>query len=298
MSTLPALLNPALWDMLKSQAEVIFKSGFVPRGVDSPVKVLAIMLKGHEMGLPPMLSLSEISIVEGKPTISANLMLSLIYSKMPGAEVNFVQMDDEACVIHAKRPGGNVVVISFTIEDAKKAGLLEKNNKGNYREPWFKYRRAMLRSRCVTEMVRVLFYDVVTIGYTPDEIDPSQPINVDETMSEPIKAKPLNPAVVESPKPGYNPSNTKHVESLYKKLDEMNLRYLFDKVSLAMVGLKSSEMISTIEKVKAEDDVEFALNIPFGTVENNDTKFENQALPVLTNVEKLDTIVSETKQGV
>lgn len=41
------------WKMLKEQATMAVKSGFLPRAVDTPEKAIVIALKGRELGIPP-----------------------------------------------------------------------------------------------------------------------------------------------------------------------------------------------------------------------------------------------------
>lgn len=282
--SLPALLNPTVWAVLKEQANVIVASGFAPKSIRTAEQALAVMLKGHEMGLPPMLSLAEIKIIQGTPTMSATLMLAMMYKA--GIEINFLRLTDDGCTMEVRRPGRDKQIIKFDMDDAKRAGLASNDS-------WRKYPRAMCRSRCTSEAARSVAPDIIMIGYTPDEIDPSQPLNLEETMHETIKAQPLTSAVetISSPKSGYDANNIKHKAALAKKLHELNLSHLCEKVSIAMDGKTSKDLDHVIETVKAEDDLDFALNMPF-------TPTESQALPVLTNVEKVDTIVLENKQEV
>lgn len=151
------------WKLMVAQAKTLVASGMLPATINKPEKAIAIMMKGKELGLPPMLSFAHIHIIDGKPTISSEMMLSLIYKAFPKAHINFVRMDNDACEIDASRPNGQITKFTFSIDDAKSAGLADRG-------PWKKYTRAMLRSRCVSEMARVLFPDVVLGCYTPDEL--------------------------------------------------------------------------------------------------------------------------------
>jgi hypothetical protein len=282
MSTLPALLNPTVWTVLKEQANVIVASGFAPKSIKTAEQALAVMLKGHEMGLPPMLSLAEIKIIQGTPTMSASLMLAMMYKA--GIEINFLRLTDEGCTMEVRRPGREKQVIKFDMEDARRAGLASNDS-------WRKYPRAMCRSRCTSEAARSVAPDIIMIGYTPDEIDPQQPINIEDTMDtrQVIQASAVEPKVIEQKKTGYDPANPKHEQFLRKKLEDRLLTYLFDRVNKAMTGKPSSDMDSVIDTCKADDELDFALDIPFSP---------SPALPVLTNVEKVDTIVLEDKQEV
>lgn len=158
------LLDPQVWAIIREQAGVLVKSGFLPPGINTPEKAIAIMIKGVELGIPPMQAFSHIYIISGKPGMSAELMFSLILRAIPNLTFHYKKRDDTACIIVATRPGGKPEEFSFTMEDAKKAGLLSN-------QTWSKYPRAMLRSRCISEMARTLFPDLLMgCSYTPEEL--------------------------------------------------------------------------------------------------------------------------------
>jgi hypothetical protein len=69
---------------MKELGAMAIKSGFLPTSINTPEKAVIIILKGRELGIPPMQAFSSIAVVNGKPTMSAELMLSLIYRCVPG----------------------------------------------------------------------------------------------------------------------------------------------------------------------------------------------------------------------
>lgn len=140
------------------------KSGFLPTSINTPEKAIIIMLKGRELGIPPMQAFSSIAVVNGKPTMSAELMLSMIYKNVQGAVVDFINTDSNECVIEAKRPNGKKTKFKFSMEDAKRANLTGKG-------PWVTYPAAMLRARCISAMARAMFPDALSgVVYTPEEL--------------------------------------------------------------------------------------------------------------------------------
>lgn len=157
--------------LMKEMASVLVKSGFLPTSVRTPEQCLTIMLKGRELGIGPMEAFAKISVVQGKPTIESELMLSLIYRRIPGAVIDIVTTTNEECVIEARRPNGKTTQFRFDMEDAKTAGL---HGKG----PWKSYPAAMLRARCISATARALFPDALSgVSYTPEEL--GAPIDVD-----------------------------------------------------------------------------------------------------------------------
>jgi hypothetical protein len=157
-------LDPmAEWRAMRQQADALVKSGFLPRAVNTPEKAIAIIQTGRELGIGPMQALRCIHIIDGKPTMAAELIAGLVLARVPGSMLQPIETTDARCVVVACRPGGKPVQITFTREDAQRAGLAGKDN-------WKKYPRAMLRSRAITEAARAVFPDATMGLYDPDEL--------------------------------------------------------------------------------------------------------------------------------
>jgi len=58
-------LLPTTFEGMLAQAEVLVKSGLLPRTVKTPAAAVAIMLTGRELGIPPMQSFRSIYVVDG-----------------------------------------------------------------------------------------------------------------------------------------------------------------------------------------------------------------------------------------
>lgn len=169
---LTAVLNPDKneFETMQRQCRTAVVSGLLPaeytKGSEQQrlAKALVVAMKGRELGIPMMQAFSSIHVIKGKPAMSAELMLALIYRTHPAAIVNFTKLNDQECCISAQRPRGTFTDFKFTIDDARSAGLLSN-------DVWRKYPRAMLRSRCITEMARTLFPDAILgVSYTPEEL--------------------------------------------------------------------------------------------------------------------------------
>ena len=121
-------------------------------------------LKGRELGIPPMQALSHIHIVEGKPTVSSELMVALV--QRAGHKLRIIETSSEKCVVEGVRKDDPEYPqrLTWTMEDAKKAGV---TNKGN----WKNYPAAMLRARAISALCRFAFADVLMgASYTPEEL--------------------------------------------------------------------------------------------------------------------------------
>lgn len=158
------IINEDQMKMLDVYAASVLKSGIVPTGINSVEKVKIIMLTGHELGMKPMESLTNLFVVNGRGSMMAQNMLSLIRKNCQGAVIKQNQVTPQICEIEASRDGKNFEKFSFSIEDAKRAGLLGK-------AIWQQYPQDMLWARAVSRMARRLFSDILAgATHTPEEL--------------------------------------------------------------------------------------------------------------------------------
>ena len=147
------------------QAEFFLRSGFMPKHFDTTAKVYAAITLGQELGLAPWAALNNIFVIGGKPSINANLMLSLIQSS--GLLTDFdIDANDQRAIVRFGRRSVGVYTSTFTMEDAKRAGLTTGTNS----RMWSNYPKAMLKARAIADCARTLFADVLLGMYTPEEI--------------------------------------------------------------------------------------------------------------------------------
>lgn len=151
------------WAVMREQADMLIKSQFLPSSVNTPEKAVAIMLKGRELGVPPMAALSGINVIQGKPTVSPQLMLSLINRTHELQRFQIVESTDKVCRVVIQRRGQPAHEETFTIQDAAALGLAGKDN--YKRQP-----KVMLRWRCVAAAARLIFPDVLDGVYLPEEL--------------------------------------------------------------------------------------------------------------------------------
>jgi hypothetical protein len=161
------VVDLAAWRALKEQAQIALSSRYLPKAIATPEQAITIAMAGRELGLSPMTAFRSIHLIDGKITMSADLMAGLALSRIPGSRVDVVHTDNGRAVVEAQRPGGKPVTLTFTIEDAQRAGLTGKDN-------WKKYPAAMLRARAIAAAARAVFPDVFLGVYTPEELEPEQ----------------------------------------------------------------------------------------------------------------------------
>jgi hypothetical protein len=165
----------AVYDGLLRMAGTLVKSGLLPSGVKTAEGALAIMLTGREFGWGAMKSFRNINIIHGNPSIKSDGMMGLVseWCRKVGGDA-FIRVTEstlEQCTVEYKRPEwSGSQAITYTIDDAKRAGLLGKDN-------WKAYPRDMLRARAQSVACRMGFADVVGGFYDPDEISASATIH-------------------------------------------------------------------------------------------------------------------------
>jgi hypothetical protein len=190
---------------LSEFAEKIAKTDFVPSNMrNRPEAVLACMMTGQEIGIPPMQALRQIDVIEGRPALRAELMRAMVLDQ--GHEIwtgEGQEFTTSRVVYYGRRAGSsNVIRVEWNEDMARKAGLTNKNN-------WKNHMRQMLSARASSELCRILFPDVIAgMGYTAEELqdgfDDGQVVDGEIVESEPTKkaapAKRARPAR-KSPEP-------------------------------------------------------------------------------------------------
>ena len=163
----------ALIPMAADLADRLAKTDFVPQGLrGKPEAVMAAMLQGHEVGLPPMMSLSKIAVINGRPSMASEAMRALVLSH--GHEIWFDEKNTTKVTVCGSRAGSDRVSrVTWTMDDAKRAGLAGKDG-------WRKYPRAYLTARATSELCRDIFADVLGgVSYTPEEVEDLEVIDLD-----------------------------------------------------------------------------------------------------------------------
>ena len=154
-------MAPTPFDDTFRLAKRIAETDFAPKALrGNPNAVLACILTGQELGIGGMKALQSIHIIEGRPTLSAELMRALVYAA--GHTLDVTESTNQRVVLYGRRRGGSQARVVWTTADAQQAKLT-----GN--PSWSKYPRAMLLARATSELCRMLFPDVIGGMYTPEE---------------------------------------------------------------------------------------------------------------------------------
>jgi hypothetical protein len=183
---------PAVGDL----AGKIAQTEFVPDALrGKPAAIAAAILYGRELGLEPMTALRSISVIKGKPTLSAEAMRSMVLAA--GHDIRFQEMTGARCVIVGRRKGQeDTTTVTFTMDDAKKMGV-------GGSQQYAKMPRQMLAARATAELCRLIFADAIGGLMVDVEVeDDHDPIATVTPMSTAKRKKaPATPAAVEDVTP-------------------------------------------------------------------------------------------------
>ncbi len=145
-------LSLPTWQTITAVAPTMHASRLF--GVSSPEQAAAIMLKGFELGLGLTASFEFVQVVLGKPTLSPRGALAILMRS--GELAGFkLDLDDQHCTVWMKRRNGFEHSETFTIDDAKRAGLVKPGG------AWEAYPKNMLKWRAIGFTIDTLFSDVV-----------------------------------------------------------------------------------------------------------------------------------------
>lgn len=149
-------MNPASVKEGMELAAWIAKSDLAPRDYkDKPQNVLIAMQMGLEVGLSPMQSIQNIAVINGRPSIWGDSMLALCQNHRDFESIDENQSTNEKGVCIVKRRGMEPQTRTFTVDDAKKAGLWGKQG------PWQTSPARMLKLRARAFALRDTFADAL-----------------------------------------------------------------------------------------------------------------------------------------
>lgn len=152
-------LSPQTFEQALTFANYMADSDMVPKDFKGkPGNCLIAMQWGFEVGLKPLQALQGIAVINGRPSIWGDALLSLVLSSPVCKDVierYEGQGEDYKAVCIAQRHGRADKMAEFSLRDAKAAGLLGKQG------PWTQYRDRMLKQRARAFALRDQFADVI-----------------------------------------------------------------------------------------------------------------------------------------
>lgn len=155
-----SLFSPDKADHYQKLATQLSKSSLVPKAIQGkPVDVFLVMATAHKLKVSIEAGLQGIGVINGKPVVYGDLLLAIVRN-----HPEFVDIIEEpiykgdkifAYKCEVKRKNQTASKSTFSLDDAKKAGLLGKSG------PWQSYESRMLQMRARAFACRDAFADAL-----------------------------------------------------------------------------------------------------------------------------------------
>lgn len=172
------------FESLVSMGDALRRTGFLPSHIRDGVSFAAIVLMGRELGMGTMAACRKLQVIKGTVTERADSQLARF--KSCGGRAQFKELTETRAVLVLRHPNGDEHTETFTIEDAKRAGLASNDN-------YAKHPKAMLRSRAITAGLKSIGWEGAVGIYDPDEVsDAPAPV----VAPEPVTVRQPKPETV------------------------------------------------------------------------------------------------------
>lgn len=166
-------------EQIERMAVAFAKSGLF--GIKTPEQGIALMLIAQAEGLHPAVAARDYHIIQGRPALKSDSLLARFHAA--GGKATWGEYSDKAVSGTFSHPQGGTVTVTWTIEQAKAAGLTGK-------DVWKQYPRAMLRARVISEAIRTVYPGVSVGVYTVEEVqDFDAKPETREVVAEPVESE-------------------------------------------------------------------------------------------------------------
>lgn len=173
---------------VERMAKAITASGLY--GIKKPEQAVALMLVAQAEGLHPAIAARDYHIIEGRPALKADAMLARFQEA--GGCIKWIELSDTCAKAEFSHPKGGALVLDWTIERARQAGLA-------CRDTWRKYPRSMLKARLISDGIRAVFPGVICGAYTPEE-EEEEDISADKKEFRRVDAEIVKESPAELPR--------------------------------------------------------------------------------------------------
>lgn len=179
LQIMPIMVNARGVVQAKDNSELLrycgalIASAMVPKRFSNPTELFGALMFVRALNLPDV-SIRQVAVIQGTPSLFGDLPLALVQKQ--GELANFKEqwfdkdykpvcfenknLDAEvigAVCFASRGKSAETQSFSFTIEDARKAGLFP----GSPSTPWAKYTKLMLRYKARSIMLKSLFADTI-----------------------------------------------------------------------------------------------------------------------------------------
>ena len=148
-------LSPQTFDQAITFSQYLADSDLVPKDFKGkPGNCLIAMQWGAELGLKALQSLQNLAVINGRPALWGDAVIAIVLGS-PVCEYVLEDDDGHTAFCRVKRKGGPEQVRTFSMDDARLAGLAGKQG------PWTQYPKRMRQMRARAFALRDVFPDVL-----------------------------------------------------------------------------------------------------------------------------------------
>lgn len=269
-----AAIVPKTFEDTYRIAKAVFMGGIAPSALtdkkqpDEAVSAITIaIMSGAELGLMPMVALRSFTVINGRPALYGDGLITVVRQSGKAAYVRTgcdTSSGNMTGWCEAKRRDtGEEKRVEFSQADAIRAGLWEtqaKVTKRNFKtgenytkdndSPWYRYPQRMLAWRAAGWCLRELFGDV--LGGIRDEFE-AREIERDDHVAVPAMVPPPPPPSPDTEESGQQAGQTLSVE----EADAFDVTAFLEEIDTQMAAAPD---VATIEEIWAVLDVEAALS--------------------------------------
>lgn len=148
-------LGPRNFEQALTFAGYLADSDLVPKDFKGkPGNCLIAIQWGAELGLKPLQAMQNLAIINGRPALWGDAVIAIVRAS-PVCEYVTETDDGNVATCRVKRRGEAEQVRTFSMDDARTAGLLGKQG------PWTQYPKRMRQMRARSFALRDVFPDVL-----------------------------------------------------------------------------------------------------------------------------------------
>lgn len=148
-------LSPQNFEQALTFCDYLADSDLVPKDFKGkPANCLIAIQWGAELGLKPLQAVQNIAVINGRAALWGDAVIALVRSS-PLCEYITESDDGHAAICKVKRRGEAEEIRTFSMDDAKAAGLSGKQG------PWTQYPKRMRQMRARAFALRDVFPDVL-----------------------------------------------------------------------------------------------------------------------------------------
>lgn len=161
--------SPQTFEQALTFCDYLADSDLVPKDFKGkPANCLIAIQWGAELGLKPLQAVQNIAVINGRAALWGDAVIALVRSS-PLCEYITETDDGKTATCRVKRRGEGEEVRTFSVDDAKAAGLAGKQG------PWTQYPKRMRQMRARAFALRDVFPDVLKGMPIAEEIMDIQP---------------------------------------------------------------------------------------------------------------------------